>query len=226
MWCSSLAVDPKTRDKLRSTLSTDELQRADRFHFEEDRHSFIASRGILRSILAHYLQNTPSEIGFTYNIHGKPLIANLHGDSGINFNLSHSDGVAVYAFARGRGVGIDIERLRSDLSFQKIARRFFTTREFEKLSTLADGDFIQEFFNLWTHKEAYIKARGKGLSIPLNQVSFTTNRDQMFTIKEIERDPDEGYDWSFHSLTPAPGYVGTLAVEGKNVRIKHWTWSV
>lgn len=225
LWCASLILDSKILHKLRSTLSTDEIERADRFHFQKNRNSFTAGRGILRSILAHYLENKPREIGFIYNTHGKPSIANMPGGTGINFNLSHSHGLAVYAFTRRRRIGIDIERLRSNLSFEKIANRFFTTAEYEKLRGLHHDEFIEGFFNLWTHKEAYIKAKAKGLSIPLNQFGVTINADQTVRINEIGRNPDEEYVWSFYTLTPAPGYVGALAVEGKNLTIKHWTWS-
>lgn len=225
VWCSSLVLNSKILNKLRLTLSADELERANRFHFQRDRHSFIAGRGILRSILADYHQNKPREIEFTYNTRGKPSIVNIPGGLGINFNLSHSHGLAVYAITRRRGIGIDIERLRSNLSFEKIAKRFFTTAEFEKLSSLAHEEFMEGFFKLWTQKEAYIKAKGKGLSIPLNQFAATIKRDQTVRIKEIGINSDKECSWSFHTLTPAPGYVGALAVEGKNIRIKYWMWS-
>jgi 4'-phosphopantetheinyl transferase len=225
LWIASLVLNSKIIHKLRSTLSTDEIERADRFHFQKNRHSFIAGRGILRSILAHYLENKPREIGFIYNTHGKPSIANMPVGAGINFNLSHSHGLAVYAFTGRRRIGIDIERMRSNLSFEKIANRFFTSAEFEKLSALAHDEFIQGFFYLWTQKEAYIKARGKGLSIPLNQFGITISTDKTARINEIGRNRDEECIWSFYTLTPAPGYVGTLAAEGKNPRIKYWTWT-
>jgi 4'-phosphopantetheinyl transferase len=225
VWCCSLVLNSNILTKLRLILSADELERANRFHFQKDRCRFIAGRGILRSIIAEYLQNRPKEIVFTYNTRGKPSIANMFGDSEINFNLSHSHGLAAYAFTRRRGVGIDIERVRSNLSFERIAKRFFTTEEFQELSSLAQDEFIEGFFKLWTHKEAYIKAKGTGLSIPLNRFAVTINSDQTVRSKEIGINPDEECGWSFHSLTPEPGYVGALVVEGTNVRIKYWMWS-
>ncbi len=225
VWCSSLVLDSKILNRLRLTLSADELERANRFHFQKDQCSFIAGRGILRSILADYLQTRPKDIEFRYNTRGKPSITNVPLRSEINFNLSHSHGLAVYAVTQRREIGIDIERLRSNLSFRRIARRFFTTEEFEKLNSLTGEEFIEGFFKLWTHKEAYIKAKGTGLSIPLNRFAVTINRDQTVRIKEIGLNPDGERSWSFHSLTPEPGYVGALVVEGKNVRIKHWLWS-
>ena len=225
VWCSPLFPNSKILNTLGLTLSADELERANRFHFQKDRCRFIAGRGILRSIIADYLQTRPKDIGFTYNTRGKPSITKMSGGSGISFNLSHSHGLAVYAFTRRREIGIDIERLRSNLSFERIAKRFFTTEEFEKLNSLAHEEFIEGFFKLWTFKEAYIKAKGIGLSIPLNRFVVTFDRGQTVRIKKIGINPDEECGWSFHSLTPARGYVGALAVGGKNVRLKYWKWS-
>jgi 4'-phosphopantetheinyl transferase len=225
VWRSSLVLNSKILHRLSLTLSADELERANSFHFQKDQCSFIAGRGVLRSILANYLQTRPKEIGFTYNTRGKPSIDNVPSRSEINFNLSHSHGLALYAFTIRREIGIDIERLRSNLSFERIAKRFFTTEESDTLNTLADDEIMEEFFKLWTHKEAYIKAKGKGLSIPLNRVAVTINRDQTVRIKEIKINPDKERSWSFHSFAPAPGYVGALAVEGKDITIRFWMWS-
>jgi 4'-phosphopantetheinyl transferase len=222
VWLTGLNLRPSLLENLRNTLSTDELARANRFYFEKDRHHFIAARGFLRVILGRYLKLKPDSLKFIYTPHGKPEIANEVDYSYLKFNLSHSHGLALYAVTIGREIGIDIERVRANLSFDKIAKRFFTTAEFEKLSSLAHEEFIEGFFKLWTHKEAYIKAKGRGLSIPLNQFAVTINRDQTVRIKEIGINPDEEHGWSFHSLTPAPGYSAALAVEGKNLRIKYW----
>lgn len=225
LWCSSLLLNSRALNRLKLTLSADELERANRFHFRNHQCSFIVGRGILRSIIADYLQTRPKEIRFRYNAHGKPSIADVSSHSEINFNLSHSHGLAVYAFTRRREIGIDIERLRSNLSFQKIAKRFFTTEEFENLNSLPHDEYIDGFFGLWTQKEAYIKAMGTGLSIPLNRFSVTVKKDQTVRVNEIRIKSNEEGSWSILSLKPKRGYVGALAVEGKSLTIKHWTWS-
>jgi len=225
VWCSSLTLKPEILNKLRLILSTDEIERADRFHSQKDQFGFIAGRGILRSILGYYLQIEPSEIRFTYNTHGKPSIANITEASGLNFNISHSHELALYALTRGRGIGIDIERLRSNLSFERIAKRFFPPAEFEKLRSLPPEEFVEGFFNFWTCKEAYIKAIGKGLSIPLNQFAVTVHANKTVKIQNSKTNHCEESRWSFYTLRPAPGYVGALTVEGKKLRIKYWMWS-
>jgi len=225
VWRASLDLAESEVQRLAQTLSADERTRSERFYFERDRQRFIAGRGILRSILGYYLQIEPSEIRFTYNTHGKPSIANITEASGLNFNISHSHELALYALTRGRGIGIDIERLRSNLSFERIAKRFFPPAEFEKLRSLPPEEFVEGFFNFWTCKEAYIKAIGKGLSIPLNQFAVTVHANKTVKIQNSKTNHCEESRWSFYTLRPAPGYVGALTVEGKKLRIKYWMWS-
>ena len=151
------------------TLAADEQARAERFHFERDREHFIVARGVLRAILGRYLNRAPERLSFCYGAHGKPALAGEAGADAIRFNVSHSHGVALYAVTRGREVGIDLERIRFDLAVLEIAERFFSRREVATLRTLPTEAQRQAFFRCWTRKEAYIKARGEGLSLPLDQ---------------------------------------------------------
>ncbi len=225
VWLTELNVKPSVLENLKNTLSTDELERANRFHFEKDRHHFIAARGILRVILGGYLDMKPRELNFTYNTHGKPRVLNEIASPEVNFNLSHSHGLALYAVTLGREIGIDIERVRTNLSFERLAKRFFSPLEFQMLSSLPPSERIEGFFNCWTRKEAYIKAMGEGLSIPLNQFHVTLKPGERARIVSIKGDSNLASGWSLHSLTPAPGYAGALAVHGRTVRIKYWMWS-
>lgn len=225
VWLTELKLRPALLGNLKNTLSKDELARANRFHFEQDRHHFIAARGILRVILGSYLSLGPKRLKFIYTPHGKPKILNETDCGYLKFNLSHSHGLALYAVTLGREVGIDIERVRANLSCEKIAKRFFSPVEFEMLVSLPPSERIEGFFNCWTRKEAYIKAIGEGLSIPLDQFDVTLNPRDEAKITSIKGDSNLASHWSLYSLTPAPGYVGALAVEGKNLRIKYWVWS-
>ena len=225
VWLTELNLRPSLLENLKNTLSTDELARANRFHFEKDRHHFIAARGLLRVILGSYLQLKPHKLNFIYTTHGKPRILNEMDYDYLNFNLSHSHGLALYAVTLGREIGIDIERVRTSLSCEKIAKRFFSPLEFKTLVALPPSERIEGFFNCWTRKEAYIKAIGEGLSIPLDQFDVTLNPSDEAKIVSIKGDSILASNWSLYPLTPAPGYVGALAVEGKNLRIKHWMWS-
>jgi 4'-phosphopantetheinyl transferase len=225
VWLTELNLRPSLLENLKNTLSTDELARANRFHFEKDRHHFIAARGVLRMILGSYLKLNPNRLNFTYNTQGKPKIVNEMDYDYLKFNLSHSHGLALYAVTLGRELGIDIERVRTNLSFEKIAKRFFSPSEFKMLVALPPSERIEGFFNCWTRKEAYIKAIGEGLSIPLDQFDVTLNPSDEAKILRIKGDPILASSWSLYPLIPAPGYVGALAVEGKNLRIKYWMWS-
>jgi 4'-phosphopantetheinyl transferase len=225
VWRADLNVSQHLLNTLEDTLEKKERDRANRFHFEQDRHHFIAARGILRVILGRYLNLGPKRLKFIYTPHGKPSILNETDYGYLKFNLSHSHGFALYAVTIGREVGIDIERVRANLSFEKIAKRFFSPLEFETLVSLPPSERIQGFFNCWTRKEAYIKAVGEGLSIPLDQFDVTLRPSDEAKIISIKGDAALASNWSLHSLTPAPGYVGALAVEGKNLRIKYWVWS-
>jgi 4'-phosphopantetheinyl transferase len=225
VWLTELNLRPSLLENLKNTLSTDELARANRFHFEKDRHHFIAARGALRVILGNYLNIQPRNLNFTYNTHGKPRIANELDQNHVNFNLSHSHGIALYAVTLGREVGIDIERVRTNLSFEKIAKRFFSPLEFKTLVALPPSERIEGFFHCWTRKEAYIKAIGEGLSIPLDQFDVTLDPSDEAKIISIKGDSILAARWSLYALIPAPGYVGALAVEGKNLRIKYWMWT-
>ncbi len=225
VWRADLNVTKQLLKKLKDTLQKVETDRANRFHFEKDRHHFIAARGALRVILGNYLNIQPRNLNFTYNTHGKPRIANELDQNHVNFNLSHSHGIALYAVTLGREVGIDIERVRTNLSFEKIAKRFFSPLEFQTLMALPLSERVAGFFNCWTRKEAYIKAIGEGLSIPLDQFDVTLNPNDEAKIISTKGDSILAARWSLYALIPAPGYVGALAVEGKHLTIKYWMWT-
>src|SRR5271166_2742107 len=173
VWRASLNLAPTVLRNFEATLAADENSRADRFVFPGDRDSFVAARGILRELLGRYLKRSPSEIGFSYGRRGKPAYRARSIESPIDFNLSHSHGRAVYAIARGRQLGVDVEMVRPTVAGEGIAERFFSERECAELRALPPPSQAPAFFNCWTRKEAYIKARGDGLEIPLNSFDVT-----------------------------------------------------
>src|SRR6476659_2394037 len=166
LWQASL--DGRPADIFESFLSADELDRANRFHFAADRIHFIVARGLLRNLLAAYLGINCAELRFSYGAKGKPFLL-LDGQTQINFNLSHSHGRAAFAFSRGRELGVDLEFVKEDFEAELIATRFFSRSEVLALRLVPAELRNQAFFNCWTRKEAYIKARGEGLSMPLDQ---------------------------------------------------------
>jgi 4'-phosphopantetheinyl transferase len=205
-------------------LSRDELTRAHRFHFEKDRNRFIAARAVLRKILSIYCMKKRNQIRFHHNMHGKPALDAQCAGGDLRFNLSHSDGVALYAITRGREVGIDIERIRRDLEFDRIAERFFSPQEVATLRALPRDIQNQAFFTYWTRKEAYVKARGDGLSLPMDQFAVSVAPDDPGLLLHTKDDPAELSHWSFKTLAPGPDYEAALAVEGDPGRIRCWQW--
>lgn len=207
---------------LRSLLAPDEVGRAERFHFEADRASFIVSRGMLRSILAAYLKQDPAQLRFASNAYGKPALAGHEAASGLRFNLAHSNGLALYAVTRNREVGIDVEEIRADFASDEIAGHFFSSTERARLGELPLEQRTEAFFNCWTRKEAYLKARGDGLSFPLDRFDVSVLPREQQVILNVHEDPSESARWSLQSLTPAKGYAAAVAVEGDGWNLRYW----
>ena len=150
VWCASLDQPVSQYHKLSYMLSLDECMRAERFHFKKDRKDFIIGRGILRAILGCYLSVEPSMLQFCYGKNGKPALADKFGIGTICFNLSHSEGLALYAFTRNCEIGVDIEHIRDISEIDQIAKRFFSLRENDVLRALPERNKKETFFNCWT----------------------------------------------------------------------------
>lgn len=214
IWRATLDQPISQIESFRHTLAADEQARAERFYFQRDRERFIVARGVLRALLGFYLLSAPECLSFCYSSQGKPALAGESGGDTVRFNLSHSHGVALYAVTRGREVGIDFERIRFDLEVEQIAERFFSRREIATLRTLPIDLRTYAFFLCWTRKEAYIKARGEGLSLPLDQFDVSLVPGEPAALLSTHPDPHEALRWSLQELSPTPGYVAALAVEG------------
>ena len=224
IWRTTLDRTPPAIQKLLSILAVDERARADRFHFERDRNHFIVARAVLRAVLGGYLNQVPERLIFRYGAHGKPALAEEVGGEAIRFNVSHSRGEALYAVTRGREVGIDLERVRSDLAVAEIAARFFSVRETAALRALPIEARPQAFFRIWTRKEALVKARGGGLSLPLNEFEVSLDSAETVVPRGASRESSDWARWSIRELDPAPGYAAALAMESQGCRLALWQW--
>jgi 4'-phosphopantetheinyl transferase len=167
-------------------LCAEERHCAAQFRFERDRRAFVLRRGFLRQTLADYLNLDPAAIKFTQNAFGKPRIAS----SGLYFSSSHSAGLAILAVSRTYEIGVDVERIDPSFDHHGIPEHFFSAEETRKLRSLPDLQQTEAFFRLWTSKEACVKARGRGLSLPLDRM-------------------EKG--WSIESFEPESGYIAALA---------------
>lgn len=225
-WCACLDVSPETCARLYATLTPDERKRGARLRFERDRRRFIAAHGVLRHVLGRYLQAPPGQIDFVCNTFGKPGLSPEFG-SRLTFNLSHSDALALITVAPGAPVGVDLECIRRQSDYSDIARRFFSAAEIDHLDALPSHLYAEGFFRCWTKKEAYVKACGEGLSIPLNSFSVPLTADPAHAPADLYRAPHDivpGKRWSLYTLEPAPGYIGALAIEGRRWRLSQWQW--
>ena len=225
IWRACLDPSASWVERLQRNLSPDELQRAARFHFPRDRRRFTVARGVLRDILSRYLGVPPSELRFRYSSYGKPALADGFDDRGVRFNLSHSHEMALFAVTCGREVGIDIEYLDREIRAEEIAEHFFSTRERASLRALPAEAKHAAFFNCWTRKEAYIKAHGEGLSLPLDQFDVSLAPGEPAALLATHGDPREASRWSLQALTPGANYVAALAVERRGCQLTCWQWS-
>lgn len=226
VWRATLDQPPERLLQLKKWLSEDEFERAGRFHFQHDRDHFIAARGGLRDILSRYLVVGASDLNFLYSPYGKPQLVDEINDLGLHFNVSHSHGLALFALTRGRQVGVDVEFMRADLADEGIARRFFSTREVRALLSLPVEVRSQAFFTCWTRKEAYIKAVGEGLSMPLDRFDVTLVPGEPAQLLETRPDQSEAQQWQLFELDPGDGYIAAVAVRAQKLQLAKLNWSI
>jgi 4'-phosphopantetheinyl transferase len=227
-WSASLDVPSEISARLYATLTPDERTRSARFRFEHDRWRFIVGRGVLRDLLGRYLQIPPGHIRFVHSAFGKPGLSPEFGN-GLKFNLSHSAGLALIAIAADSNVGIDLEYIRAQSDYIEIARHFFSAAEVDHLNALPSHLYAEAFFSCWTKKEAYLKACGEGLAIPLNSFSVPLTTDPAHTPVDLHvalSDIVPARHWSLYTLRPAPGYAGALAIEGSGWGLRQWRWKM
>jgi 4'-phosphopantetheinyl transferase len=198
-------------------LSDTERRRAERFHFDRDRDRFIARHGLLRRILASYLGIAPARISLANESRGKPVLADSTAQDPLHFNLTHSDGLALFAVSRLAPVGIDVERVKPIPDADQVAARFFSPQENVALHTLPGAQMVEGFFNCWTRKEAYLKATGEGIANSLPEVEVSLAPSGAAQLLCVSGDIREAARWTIHPLVPAPGWVGALAVKARDV---------
>jgi 4'-phosphopantetheinyl transferase len=206
VWFADKSCDPHQRAEYETLLSRDELHRMARFRFEADREAFVFAHGFLRSLLATYLHLSPGELHFDYSDHAKPSISQI---TDVQFNLSHTDGAVLVGLCRDRQIGVDIEKVRSHFELMSIAARFFTPSECESLLRLPEPVRVQAFFHCWTRKEAVLKARGDGLSFPLDRVEVSVISQE--AVVGVPSGTEE-QRWRVMPLNVPADYVAAVAV--------------
>jgi 4'-phosphopantetheinyl transferase len=218
LWKAPLDLTAGPLDRLERTLSSEERERANRFRCEIDRARFIAARGWLRTLLAGYLNISPSELGFSTGPAGKPwlrrpLVPSLH------FNLSHSAGLVVFAVARNREVGVDVEQVQDDFPIEAVADQIFSEAERQTLYWSASDLRVDTFFALWTRKEAYLKGIGVGWGAAKLAYETETWDSAALATAGQERPPASQTPWSLSGFDAGSGYAAAVAVEGSEIDV-------
>jgi 4'-phosphopantetheinyl transferase len=217
LWRVRLVCDEPTLRSLESVLAPAERQRADHFHYPRDRRRYVVGRGRLRLLLGEYLSRTPSEISIETTTLGKPSVADQPSE-GLRFNLAHSEELALIAIAKGREIGVDVERERPEVDCVELAKRFFAPEELAALAASPPAERHTVFYRCWTRKEAYIKAIGLGMQIPLDSFAVTAESDSAALI-HTTHDPSQIRKWELRSLFPMSGFAAAVAVEGRYWRL-------
>lgn len=226
VWRASLAITEVQQHTLIHLLTPEEQSRASRFHFDHHRRRWIAARSTLRLLLGYYTQSDPRNITFDLNAYGKPFLAAPKTTPVLQFNISHSDELALYAFAYERLLGIDIEHMRDNIGYEDLARHSFSPTEQAVLHALPPEQKQRAFFQCWSRKEAYIKARGMGLSLPLHTFDVTLHPDEPARLLASREDPHEIERWSMVALDSGQDNTSALVVEQRDVdwQLACWQW--
>lgn len=214
VWRAELDLPQERVQYYASLLSADEQSRAERFYLEQHQIRFIVARGTLRTLLGRYLDISPAQLNFEYSSRGKPRLAHSCGGSEVQFNVSHSQGLALFGVTYQRAIGIDLEFLRLLPDAEKIAQRFFSIREYTVISILPPEEQQKAFFKAWTSKEAYLKAMGEGLAGSLDRVEVSLVPNQPARLLSLDGDSFAASRWCLYELAPAYNFIGAVAVEG------------
>jgi 4'-phosphopantetheinyl transferase len=220
LWNGCIAAGKDSFLGLCASLSREELEKADGFRFDKDRRSYIICRGLLRSILGTYLQVKPAEIQFQYGREGKPFLQ----DRAIHFSVSHSEDRVLYALCRNHELGVDLEYVRELPDVETLARHSFAPSEYAAFCNTVPAVRTRAFFCCWTRKEAYMKATGRGLSLPPDSFEVPSEYELLAEARIMLGPDAKPSNWSLRHLDPAHSYVGALATPLVSAPLLEWTF--
>ena len=200
-------------------LSKQERETSGRFVRPADQERYTVTHGLLRDLLGRYTNIIPHQLEFVTNAFGKPDLVSTGATPSLRFNLSHSADVILFAITTQRQIGIDVEKIRPDVDVMELAVSQFAEKEIQELHELSVPEKINAFYRCWTRKEAFVKARGDGLSFALNKFAVTLSHTQSVELSCMEGDLNPSNRWSLFNLDPWPGYTAALAVEGRSAKV-------
>lgn len=215
LWLASYdgIADERLHAAYRALLNTAERAQEPRFHFARDRRRYLVTRALVRTVLSRYAARDPREWVFAENAWGRPEIANAPpGDGSLSFNLSHTHDLIVLGVTRGRALGVDVENVAREVSID-IADHYFAPAEVAALHAVPPQQRQERFFEYWTFKESYIKARGMGLSLPLGKFAFHYAHHRAVDIAIDPELADDPQRWQFWQFRPNPEYLVAICAE-------------
>ena len=221
IWSANLDQPESVAQKYYSVLSQQEKNQVDKYKIKELRYRYILSKGILRQLLADYLVCEYQEIEFEYNDFGKPGIATSSNADDIRFNLSHSGNLAVFSFVKNKNIGIDVEQVQEIQDMDGVVNLCFSESEKEWFYRISPAEKKEIFYKIWTTKEAYIKAIGKGFSFSPNRINLELNSKNEIIFKEIIG-KDDLKRWKLYSFKPDPDSISSVVVENNDYAIEHF----
>ena len=225
LWLIRFRPDKETISVLNTLLAQEEKERAKGYHFTKDRERFIFARGHLRILLGRYLGIAPAEVKFLFNEYKKPSVQAIDRNRAIQFNVAHSADLSLVGVTFRQEIGVDVEYVNPDFSFDEILRQFFSGQEAARINAQPEVQRRETFYRLWTLKEAYLKALGIGLSqsLSLTQNLFIKNEHLIFPGED--REQKSGYRWFARQFYPQEQYVATVVVRGELHNVKYLEWN-
>lgn len=206
--------DAQLHAEYRALLTREERDKEFRFHFPDDQRCYLVTRAMVRTVLSRYLAIDPTDWRFANNQYGRPAIANLsEAECGLRFNISHTRGLIALGVTQRRELGVDVENIRTRDVPLEIADRFFAQAEVAELATVPKERQQDRFFEYWTFKESYIKARGMGLSIPLGEFSFHYPHERAVHIAIEPQLGDDAARWGFWQYRPTAEHLLAVCAE-------------
>lgn len=206
--------DQRLLEEYEKLLTKEEKEQKNRFHFRKHQLQYLITRALIRTTLSKYSDIPPGEWRFGSNKYGKPETAQLPHF----FNIAHTEKIIICGISREYPIGVDIEYFNRKEGLEHIAKRYFTEKEYRDLKSHPEHQQTERFYSYWTLKESFIKACGKGLSIPLDQFSFAIDGTRPPQV-EIDQKLDEGNskDWQFRQFKPSPEHIASVALKsGEN----------
>jgi len=224
VWAFTLDVTGDRVSRLKLMLNEEDLERAKRFYFDRDKLRFIVGRAALRDILARYVGGKPEELHFGRAEYGKPQLIGASARQDIGFNMSDSHGLGAVAVTRQRELGLDVELVRENIDYERIAAREFSPVEVTNLRAVPTEDRLRTFFEIWTCKEAYLKGIGLGLTFPLNRFAVVTAPGRSPKLLNTEFESSNPGRWSLRNVAIDPRYVACLAIDGGCRKVTCHRW--